>query len=94
MSRPTDTNGAAPPAHVARSAEEGEAVHLRQQRHSGAQPTQMVVDRSRWQTQGRGFYNLAVSPHRLDGEVQIVSEDGKRIYRQCTVGAVREKGGG
>jgi hypothetical protein len=49
---------------------------------------------SRWQTQGRGFYNLSVSPHRLDGEVQIVSEDGKRVFRQCTVGAVREKGGG
>lgn len=49
---------------------------------------------SRWRTQGSGFYNLGVSPHRLDGEVQIVSEDGKRVYRQCTVGAVREKAGG
>lgn len=49
---------------------------------------------SRWLTRGSGFYNLAVTPHRLDGEVQILSEDARRIHRRCSVGAVRDKGGG
>jgi exo-beta-1,3-glucanase (GH17 family) len=52
MSRPTEPNAGASPARVTRSTDEGETLHVRQHRHSGAQPSDTVVDRSRWQTQG------------------------------------------
>lgn len=45
---------------------------------------------SRWATAGSGFYNRAVTPNRLEGELQIISLDGSRVYRRCTLSAVRD----
>jgi len=44
---------------------------------------------SKWLTAGSGYYNRAVNPNRLDGEMIITSLDGSKPYRRCTFGAVR-----
>ncbi|HMC14864.1 MAG TPA: hypothetical protein VKI18_04485, partial [Albitalea sp.] len=46
--------------------------------------------KERWLTVGTGIFNRKVSPPRFDGDLSILSPDKARLFRKCTLTAVRE----
>jgi hypothetical protein len=46
--------------------------------------------KDRWLTTGSGIFNRKVSPPRFDGDLTILSPDKSRLFRKCTLTAVRE----